>query len=89
VQHEEIANRIRTRVGEDPRTLHLPRLNVEVNDDVAEIYGEVPSDEDRRAVEEIATDTDGVNEVRIHLAVNPQSPTRENKAAGGESDQPS
>jgi hypothetical protein len=89
VQHGEIANRIRTRVGEDPRTLHLPRLNVEVNDDVAEIYGEVPSDEDRRAVEEIAADTDGVNEVRNHLAVNPQSPTRENKAAGGDPDQTS
>ncbi len=89
VQHEEIANRIRTRVGEDPRTLHLPRLNVEVNDDVAEIYGEVPSDEDRRAVEEIAADTDGVNEVQNHLTVNPQSLTRENKAAGGDPDQPS
>lgn len=89
VQHQEIANRIRTRVGEDPRTLHLPRLNVEVNDDVAEIYGEVHSEEDKRAVEEIAADADGVNEVRNHLAVNPQSPTRENKAAGGDPDRPS
>jgi len=89
VQQQEVENRILTRVGQDPRTLHLPRLNVEVNDDVAEIYGEVPSEEDKQAVEEIAADTDGVNEVRNHLTVNSQSPTRENKAAGGEPDRPS
>jgi hypothetical protein len=88
VQQQEVENRIRTKVGEDPRTLHLPRLNVEVNEDVAEIYGEVPSEEDKQAVEEIAANTDGVNEVRNHLTVNPQSPTRENKAAGGEPDRP-
>jgi hypothetical protein len=88
VQQQEVENRIRTKVGEDPRTLHLPRLNVEVNDDVAEIYGEVPSEEDKQAVEEIAASTDGVSEVRNHLTVNPQSPTRENKAVGGEPDRP-
>jgi len=89
VQHQEVANRILTQVGEDPRTLHLPRLNIEVNDDVADIRGEVPSEEDKRAVEEIATEIEGVNEVRNYLTVNPQSPTRENKAAGGEPERPS
>lgn len=88
VQHQEIANRVLTRVGEDPRTLHLPRLNIEVNDDVADIRGEVTSEEDKMAVEEIAADTEGINEVRSYLTVNPQSPTRESKAAGGEPDRP-
>ncbi|MDQ3964978.1 MAG: BON domain-containing protein [Actinomycetota bacterium] len=89
VQHEEIENRIRTRIGEDPRTLHLPRLNVEVNDGVADIRGEVPSEEDKVAVEEIAAGIEGVAEVRNLLTVNPESPTRSDKAAGGdEPDQP-
>lgn len=47
------------------------RLNVEVNDGVAEIRGEVHSDDEKSAVEEIATDVEGVAEVRNLLAVNP------------------
>ena len=43
VQHEELENRIRTRIGEDPSTLGMQHLNVEENDDVAEIRGAAPS----------------------------------------------
>ena len=76
VQEEEVENRIRTRVGEDPRTLDLPHLNVEVNDGVADIRGEVHTEEEKQAVEEIASNIEGVTEVRNLLTVNPDAPSR-------------
>ena len=76
VQEEEVENRIRTRVGEDPRTLDVPHLNVEVNDGVADIRGEVHTEEEKQAVEEIASNIEGVTEVRNLLTVNPDAPGR-------------
>jgi hypothetical protein len=75
-QQEEVENRIRTRVGEDPRTADLPHLNVEVNDGAADIRGEVHSEEERQAVEEIASSVEGVTEVRNLLTINPDAPSR-------------
>ncbi len=75
-QQEEVENRIRTRVGEDPRTADVPHLNVEVNDGVADIRGEVHSEEEKQAVEEIAASDEGVTEVRNLLTVNPDAPRR-------------
>ena len=69
VQYEEIENRIRTRIGEDPRTLGLQHLNVEVNDDVADIRGVAPSQAAKEAVSELAADTPGVREVRNLMTV--------------------
>ncbi|MDQ3285801.1 MAG: BON domain-containing protein [Actinomycetota bacterium] len=83
-QQEEIENRIRTRVGEDPRTLDVPRLNVEVNEGVADIRGEVHSEEEKQAVEEIASSVEGVTEVRNLITVNTDAPSRRGKAAGGD-----
>ncbi len=88
-QQEEVENRIRTRIGEDPRTINLPRINVEVNDGVAELRGPAPSEDVKEAAGEIAASTEGVREVRNLLTVDPQSPTRTDKAAGGEPDRPS
>jgi hypothetical protein len=85
-QQEEIENRIRTRVGEDPRTLDVPHLNVEVNEGVADIRGEVHTEEEKQAVEEIANNVEGVTEVRNLITVNPDAPRR-GKAAGGGTDQ--
>lgn len=82
VQHEEIENRIRTRVGEDPRTADVPHLNVEVNDTVVDLRGQVHSEEEKQAIEEIASETAGVTEVRNLLTVNPDAPRR--KADGGD-----
>jgi hypothetical protein len=81
-QQEEIENRIRTRIGEDPRTMRMPRLNVEVNDGVAELRGEAPSQEAKEAAGEIAGSIEGVGEIRNLIAVNPNAPTRGDKAAG-------
>ncbi len=69
VQHEEIENRIRTRIGEDPRTLGLHHLNVEVNDDVVDIRGVAPSQDAKEAVTEIAAETPGVREVQNLMTV--------------------
>ncbi len=68
-QHEEVENRIRTRLGEDPRTMDMPRVNVEVNDGVAELRGEAPSEEAKAAAGEIASSIEGVREVRNLIAV--------------------
>ena len=75
-QQEEVENRIRTTVGEDSRTADLPHLNVEVNDGVADLRGEVHSEDERQAVEEIASSVEGVTEVRNLLTVNPDAPSR-------------
>src|ERR671917_2430467 len=48
-QQEEVEQRIRTQIGEDPRTMDMPRVNVEVNDGVAELRGEAPSEEAKAA----------------------------------------
>ncbi len=81
-QQEEVENRIRTRVGEDPRTNDVPHLNVEVNDGVADIRGQVHTEEEKQAVEEIASSVEGVTEVRNLLTVNPDAPSRRGGDAG-------
>ncbi|MGH3144531.1 MAG: BON domain-containing protein [Rubrobacter sp.] len=68
-QQEEVEQRIRTRIGEDPRTAELPHLNVEVNDGVAELRGPSPSEEAKQAAGEIAQETEGVREVRNLITV--------------------
>jgi hypothetical protein len=68
-QQEEVEQRIRTRMGEDPRTMDMPRVNVEVNDGVAELRGEAPSEEAKAAAGEIASSVEGVREVRNLIAV--------------------
>jgi BON domain len=68
-QQEELEQRIRTHIGEDPRTAELPRVNVEVNDGVAELRGEAPSEDAKVAAGEIAQEVEGVREVRNLITV--------------------
>ncbi len=68
-QQEEIEQRIRAQIGQDPRTVDMPRVNVEVNDGVAELRGEAPSEEAKAAAGEIASSVEGVREVRNLIAV--------------------
>ncbi len=65
----EAEQRIRTLIGEDPRTASLPRVNVEVIDGVAELRGPAPSQEAREAAGEIAAGVEGVTEVRNLIVV--------------------
>ncbi|MDQ3318046.1 MAG: BON domain-containing protein [Actinomycetota bacterium] len=66
---EEVEQRIRTQIGEDPRTASMPRVNVEVTDGVAELRGPAPSLEAREAAGEIAANVEGVTEVRNLIVV--------------------
>jgi hypothetical protein len=68
-QQEEIEQRIRTHIGEDPRTAEMPRVNVEVNDGVAELRGTAPSEDAKLAAGEIAQQVEGVREVRNLIQV--------------------
>jgi hypothetical protein len=68
-QQEEVEQRIRTSIGEDPRTAQMPRVNVEVNDGIAELRGVAPSEEAKLAAGEIAQETEGVREVRNLITV--------------------
>lgn len=65
----EIEQRIRTRIGEDERTKDMSRVNVEVNDGVAELRGAADSDETKEAAGEIAAEVEGVSEVRNLIEV--------------------
>ncbi len=66
----ELEQRIRTSIGEDERTRDMPRVNVEVNDGVAELRGEASSEEAKDAAGEIAAEAEGVSEVRNLIEVN-------------------
>ena len=68
-QQEEVEQRIRTSLGEDPRTMDMPRVNVEVNDGVAELRGTAPSEDAKTAAGEIASGVEGVREVRNLITV--------------------
>ena len=68
-QQVELEQRIRTQIGEDPRTAELPRVNVEVNDGIAELRGSAPSEDAKLAAGEIAQGVEGVREVRNLITV--------------------
>jgi hypothetical protein len=68
-QQEEVEQRIRTSLGEDPRTADMPRVNVEVNDGVAELRGTASSEDAKTAVGEITSSVEGVREVRNLITV--------------------
>jgi osmotically-inducible protein OsmY len=68
-QQGELEQRIRTHIGEDPRTAEMPRVNVEVNDGVAELRGVAPSEDAKLAAGEIAQQVEGVREVRNLISV--------------------
>ena len=68
-QQDELEQRIRTNIGEDPRTAQMPRVNVEVNDGIAELRGVASSEDAKLAAGEIAQEVDGVREVRNLITV--------------------
>ena len=68
-EQQEAEQRIRTALGEDPRTKDLPRTNVAVTDGVAELRGPASSEEAREAASEIAAGVEGVREVRNLMVV--------------------
>jgi hypothetical protein len=68
-EQDELEQRIRTNIGEDPRTAEMPHVNVEVVDGVAELRGVAPSEDAKLAAGEIAQAVEGVREVRNLITV--------------------
>jgi BON domain len=69
LEQDELVQRIRTNIGEDPRTAEMPRVNVEVIDGIAELRGSAPSEDAKLAAGEIAQGVEGVREVRNLIQV--------------------
>lgn len=61
--------RVRTGIGEQVDTKGLPKINVEVNDGIVDLRGPVPSEEIKQTIESVASNTQGVREVRNNLTV--------------------
>jgi hypothetical protein len=62
-----LADKVRTRLGEDPRTSQLPKLNINVVGSTVVVRGAVPEDADRRAIEDVVAGVEGVEGVDIEL----------------------
>lgn len=62
-----IADEIRTRLGEDPRTADLPKLNVNVAEGTVFVRGSLPSGFDEEAIREVITTVPGVEDIDLQL----------------------
>ncbi|CAN5782660.1 hypothetical protein BH23ACT10_BH23ACT10_13850 [soil metagenome] len=63
----QLADKVRTRLGEDPRTTDLPSLNINVVDGTVVVRGSLPDDADEGAVRDVVADVDGVRDVEMEL----------------------
>lgn len=61
-----LADKVRTRLGEDPRTSDLPSLNINVVDGTVVVRGPA-ADVDESAVREVVSSVDGVTAVDLEL----------------------
>lgn len=64
-----LADRVRSQLGRVEKRLDIPRVHVMVDDHVVLLHGEVPTDDDRRAVEHAASEVAGVEGVESYLHV--------------------
>lgn len=62
-----LADKVRTRLGEDPRTSDLPSLNINVVDGTVMVRGAVPDTADRDAIADVISGVEGVADVDIKL----------------------
>jgi gas vesicle protein len=62
-----LADKVRTRLGEDPRTSHLPKLNINVVGSTVVVRGAVPEDADRGAIQDVISGVEGVEGVDMEL----------------------
>lgn len=63
-----LADKVRTVLGEDPRTADLPKLNVNVVEGTVFVRGAVPSDVDTEVIKQVIADVEGVNDVDLQLS---------------------
>jgi osmotically-inducible protein OsmY len=63
-----IADEVRTRLGEDPRTSALPKLNVNVAEGTVFVRGAVPEGTDEDAIRAVVGTVPGVEDVDLQLS---------------------
>ena len=63
-----LADKIRTVLGEDPRTSGLPKLNVNVVEGTVFVRGSVAEDVDTEAIRNVIADVEGVEDVDLQLS---------------------
>ncbi|HVM00379.1 MAG TPA: YtxH domain-containing protein [Egibacteraceae bacterium] len=62
-----IADEVRTRLGEDPRTAGLPKLNVNVAEGTVFVRGSVPEGFDEDSIRDVIASVPGVEDVDLQL----------------------
>ncbi|HSK89831.1 MAG TPA: hypothetical protein VK875_00825 [Euzebyales bacterium] len=62
-----LEDKVRTRLGEDPRTSRLPKLNINVVGSTVVVRGAVPDDTDTAAIEAVIAEVEGVGNVDMEL----------------------
>jgi gas vesicle protein len=65
-----LVDKVRTRLGEDPRTAALPKLNINVVGNTVVVRGAVPEGVDRSVIEDVIAGVEGVDNVDIELGSN-------------------
>lgn len=64
-----LADRVRTALGQDPRTRDLPKLNVNVVEGTVFVRGAVPDDFDEASLRSVVESVDGVTDVDLQVSV--------------------
>ena len=62
-----IADEVRTRLGEDPRTSALPRLNINVAENTVFVRGSVPEGIDEDSIRSVIASVPGVEDIDLQL----------------------
>lgn len=62
-----VADEVRTRLGEDPRTSGLPKLNVNVAEGTVFVRGSLPAGFDEAAIRDVVASVPGVEDVDLQL----------------------
>lgn len=63
----QLADKVRTRLGEDPRTADLPSLNINVVDGTVVVRGALPGDADEDAIRDVVGSVEGVRDVDMEI----------------------
>lgn len=69
ITDDVITQRVKTELGENPRTWRIPRINVETVNRVVTLRGRVSSEEEREALEEVARSVPDVDDVINRVSV--------------------
>lgn len=62
-----LADKVRTRLGEDPRTADLPKLNINVVEGTVFVRGAVPADADTEQIRGVVAEVEGVTDVDLQV----------------------